>query len=341
MSLNNRKLQILNAIITEYISSNEPIASRTIAKRYDIGVSSATIRNEMSDLEEMGLILQPHTSSGRIPSDKGYRIYVNEILRNDNKNINFDTLSQIINKNICNIEYLMQETAKLISSYTNCVSIISEPKVQDMKIKHIQLVPIDKNSILLVMVLDNAIVKNKVVEINLDCTYEDLNELSIMLTKVFKGKQIDEVTKEEVDSIRNQLNDDSNVLIPVLNAIVAEFTENKNYDVYTSGTDKIYNYPEFSDSQKAIQVLKALEQENILLTMLGETNDDSVQIVIGSENTVDAMKNLSLVKGTYRLGSAQGCIGVIGPTRMEYSNAINTVNSVTQLLEKIIKESRE
>ncbi|MFV0519304.1 MAG: heat-inducible transcriptional repressor HrcA [Lachnospirales bacterium] len=343
MNLNERKRNILNAIITEYISSSEPIGSRTIAKRYDIGLSSATIRNEMSDLEELGLIIQPHASAGRIPSDKGYRIYVDEILSSGASELDINLISQMINKNLTHIDYLMQETAKMLSSLTNYVTIISEPKRESLVFKHIQLSFIDEKSILLVMVMEDSIIKNKIINVsNFDTQQMDIENLSKKLNEVFKGKCVSEVTKSEVDNIRQSFDGDDEILIPILQSIIAEFSVENDYQgqVYTSGTDKIFNYPEFSDVGTAIELFKALEEKKLLLTLLGDDNSDSMQILIGSENEQEQLQNFSIVKSTYKVGNSKGCISVIGPKRMEYTNTINTVNSVTKLLEQILERDR-
>ncbi len=341
MNLNERKRNILNAIITEYISSSEPIGSRTIAKRYDIGLSSATIRNEMSDLEELGLIVQPHASAGRIPSDKGYRIYVDEILSGGATDIDFNLVSQMINKNLTHIEYLMQETAKMLSSLTNYVTIISEPKTETLAFRHIQLSLMDQNSLLLVMVLEDSIIKNKVIDIsNLNYQVMDIEPLSKKLNEVFKGKIVSDITSNDIDSIRAGFDGDDEIIVPVLQNIIAEFSNENDYQVYTSGTDKIFNYPELSDVGTAVELFKALEEKKLLLTLLGDNNTDSMQILIGSENEQEQLQNFSIVKSKYRVGNSMGCISVIGPKRMEYTNTINTVNSVTKLLEQILEKDR-
>ncbi len=339
MHLNDRKLSILNAIITEYISSSEPIGSRTIAKQYDIGLSPATIRNEMSDLEEMGLIIQPHASAGRIPSDKGYRIYVDEILSRDGSDLNIELMSTMINKNLKHIDYLMQETAKMISSLTNYVTIIKEPTSDSLSFKHTQFSLIDDNTLLLVMVMENSTIKNKIIDIsNIEYDKTKISLLSEKLNEILKGKSIAEIPKVDVQKIRDEFEDDATILVPVLKEMVSEFSKENDYQVYTSGTDKIFNYPEFSNVSNAVELFKTLEEKQILLTLLGDDDSDSLQILIGSENTQEQLQNFSIVKSQYRVGKSKGCISVIGPKRMEYTNTINTVTSVTKLLEQMLKK---
>ncbi len=339
MNLNDRKLCILNAIITEYISSSEPIGSRTIARQYDIGVSPATIRNEMSDLEEMGLIVQPHTSSGRIPSDKGYRVYVDEILSKGVLQSDVEVISSMINKNLKHIDYLMQETAKMVSSLTNYVTIIREPSSDSLNFKHIQFSLIDKSSLLLTMVMENSTIKNKIIDISsIDFDENVVPSLSDKLNNLLKGKSIVEITKEDIQDVRDDFDSDTTILIPILKEIASEFSKENDYQVYTSGTDKIFNYPEFNNTDNAVELFKTLEEKQILLTLLGEDDSDSLQILIGSENTQEQLKNFSIVKSQYKVGKSKGCISVIGPKRMEYTNTINTVTSVTKLLEQLLEK---
>ncbi|MFV0440297.1 MAG: heat-inducible transcriptional repressor HrcA [Lachnospirales bacterium] len=341
MDLNDRKKSILKAIVTEYISSSEPIGSRTIAKKYDIGLSSATIRNEMSDLEELGLIVQPHASAGRIPSDKGYRMYVDEIVPKKSTNLDYELISQMINKNLTHIDFLMRETAKMISSLTNYVTIVSEPKRDELAFKHIQVSQIDFDTLLLVMVMEDTIIKNQLVDVSgFDSANEDIETISKRLNQVFKGKLASEVTNEEINTIKSSIEGDETILVPILQAIVSEFSKKQDYKVYTSGTDKILNYPEFSDVGNAVELFKALEEKQLLLTMLGDDSSDSLQILIGSENEQEQLQNFSIVKSKYKVKNASGCISVIGPKRMEYTNTIDTINSVTKLLEQILEKDR-
>lgn len=344
MDLSYRKLQILNAIITEYISSSEPIASRTIAKRYELGISPATIRNEMSDLEELGLIIQPHTSSGRIPSDSGYRIYVNEILRvkSSESGVDENLVSQVIDKNLNQIDFLMKETAKLVSGLSNYTSIVTEPASTSLVIQNLQLVPVSKSSIQLVIVLENEIVKNRI--IRLENGSYDVSELQLvvdLLLETFVGKTLLEVSREEIDEVIKKLDGKVSILIEVLNVLANEFANGRDYKVYTHGAENLFSYPEFYDVDKAIGVMKTLEQKELLLTMLGEEYEDNVQILIGSENSIEQLQQMSLIKSKFKVGKSQGCIGVIGPTRMEYNSVIDIVDTVSKTLERILEKSED
>ncbi len=339
MNLSDRKLSILNAIINEYISSSEPIGSRTIAKQYDIGVSPATIRNEMSDLEEMGLIVQPHTSSGRIPSDKGYRIYVDEILSRGELSSDIEVISSMINKNLKHIDYLMQETAKMVSALTNYVTVIREPSSDSLCFKHVNFSIVDNNSLLLSMVMENSTVKNKIIDIsNIEYDENTIPLLSFKVNELLKGKSIIEINKEDMQKVRDEFDGETEILIPVLKEMASEFSKENDYQVYTSGTDKIFNYPEFNNVSNAVELFKTLEEKQILLTLLGDDEKDSLQILIGSENEQEQLQNFSIVKSQYKVGKSKGCISVIGPKRMEYTNTINTVTSVTKLLEQLLEK---
>lgn len=344
MELNERKLKILEAIITDYIQLGEPVASRTIAKKHNLGISSATIRNEMSDLEDMGLIEQPHTSAGRIPSDKGYRLYVDKLIqKEDTVYTEVDILKEVINKNIDKIEFLMKETAKTISLLTNHITFITEPKSSTTIVKQIQLMPVDNEKILLVVIVNNDVIKNKMISVDMDMEI-DINylyNLSILLNNIFKGKTIDNVSKEKIKELREKLNDDLIVLVPVLDAIISILKSEDITEIYTSGVNNILSYPEFSNIEEAKKIFKALEERELLVTLLGDDIDDSIQILIGSENNIEQMQSCSIVRSTYSTDDGSyGKIGIIGPTRMDYTRVLNTMDSVTKSISEILKSSK-
>ncbi len=339
MELNERKLKILEAIVNDYIQLGEPVASRTIAKKHDLGVSSATIRNEMSDLEDLGLIIQPHTSAGRIPSDKGYRLYVDKIMNTPTDNYSeADILKDIINKNIDKIEYLMEETAKTISLLTNHVTFISKPKSSTTVVKQIQLMPLDSDNILLIVVVNNNEVKNKQIKVNTDVDISYLYNLSILLSNVFKNKTIDEIDKGTIDDVKEKLNNDIVVLVPVLDAIINILKSEDETEVYTSGINNILAHPEFNNFEEAKKVFKALEEKELLVTLLGDDKEENIQILIGSENNIEQMKSCSVIRSKYKTDDGSyGKIGIIGPTRMDYTKTINTMDNVIKNINEILK----
>jgi len=340
LSLNERKMRILEALINDYISTGEPVGSRTIAKKYDIGISSATIRNELSDLEEMGFILQPHASSGRIPSDKGYRLYVDTLMQDRYRDLTDDEtvyLKEVILNNINHIEYLMKETAKAISILTNYTTIVSQPELKKISIKHIQLMPMDANSIVLVIITMNKLVRNSTVSVHESPNSESLGEISIFLTELLQGKDTEDIIKIDIAEVKEQKKAYANILESVIKAIVDILTKEEDIEVYTSGVNNILTFPEFSDIEKAKTIFKTFEEKEILITLLDKKNTDSIQVVIGSENNLEQMKDCSIIRTNYKLGNQSiGTIGIIGPTRMDYYHVSSILNGIVKNINSVL-----
>lgn len=342
MNLNERKIKILEAIINDYIQTGEPIGSRTIAKRYDFGISSATIRNEMSDLEELGFILQPHASSGRVPSNKGYRLYVDRIM--SCKSLSSDEVSfltGIITENMSRIDSLMEQTAKALSLLTNYTTIVSKPKITKDKIKHLQLVPLDSSSIIVVLVTECKFVENFVIESNFDVTNLDLNKLTFILNSIVTNNY-DNLSKDEFVFDVFDLNKydllpyEQEVVINIFNIIFKSLE--KKSEVFTSGVNNILEFPEFRDLTKAKDIFQTLEEKDSLLSIFDNNNDtSSIQILIGDENDIEPFKNCSIIKASYKIDGAVGNIGIIGPTRMDYAQIVSILNQITNSLNNSIK----
>jgi heat-inducible transcriptional repressor len=339
MDLNERKFRILEAIINDYIQTAEPIGSRTIAKKYGMGISSATIRNEMSDLEDMGFIKQPHTSSGRVPSDKGYRLYVDTMMRQQTLTLDENMfLQRMIMGNINQIEYMMQETAKAIAYLTNYPAIVSEPYLKKTRIKHVQLVPLDEKSVLLVLVTDAKAVRNQVINLPSAPDYEDLNRLSYQLNKNLQDKTIREINREAVDNLLDIFDDYAYILMPVLGVIADIIQAEDDVRVFTSGVKNILAFPEFSDIRKATAIFHALEERDMLITILGGEPSERIQIIIGAENNLEPLRDCSIIKANYSFDNqSTGTIGVIGPTRMNYSQAVSVLQGILENITMVIQ----
>ena len=320
LNLNDRKIRILEAIITDYIETAEPIGSRTIAKKYDMGISSATIRNEMSDLEDMGLIVQPHASSGRVPSDKGYRLYVNSLIPKRKVSDEDAThLRKLVASHINQVDFMMREIASSIALLTNYTTIVSEPLLQRTLIRHVQLLPMDEQSVVVVVVTDSGAVKSQVVDIGdtlqISPKYEELVRVSEVLSKKLAGLGAGDVCQSLFEVAL-----EAEFISLVLPAIVSVLANEDERRVYTGGVKNMLSFPEFSDIEKARKLFHALDEREMLITLL-DTQDfgDDIQVIIGSENSVAEMKDCSIIKANYRLGrGGYGAIGIIGPTRMDY-----------------------
>ena len=339
--LDDRKLKILYAIINSYIFSAEPIGSRTISKQYDLGVSSATIRNEMSDLEELGFLNKPHSSAGRIPSDKAYRLYVDEMLKAQKFKIDLNKKEQIGNflaKESREIEQLLQNSAKILSAVTSYTALAISPKMKEARIKHIQLIPINSKQILMVLISDTGVVKNSIFRLNKEISEEQINLISNILNNRLKGLSIDEIDENISTEIIKEIYEFKNIIdniIPVINQSIEDIY---NVDLYSDGITKILNFPEYKDLEKAKSFISFLEDKDMMVElMLNNSLTQDIEITIGNENIHEPIKGCSLITANYRLGDKViGKIGIIGPTRMDYNMVIKNLNLVSINISEII-----
>lgn len=352
MDLNERKIKILEAIITDYIETGEPIGSRTIAKKYNLGVSPATIRNEMSDLEELGLIIQPHTSSGRVPSDKGYRLYVDEFME-QRKLTDEETsiLKSVIKNNINHMDYLMEQTAKALSMLTNYTTVVSKPITEDIKIKHIQLMPLDEKSIIAVFVTENKDIKNIVINVNKEFEQTKLISISNSISNILKNYSLDEIKQqiflnkkildnEKILNKQNIFSEEEQIISLVFEEIFKSFQEEEEIKLYTSGVNNILDFPEFSNIEKAKSIFQTFEEKEILVNIFGNNNNtdaNSIQILIGNENCIEPLKDCSIVKTEYKIANTIGKIGIIAPTRMDYAKAVSILNEIIKNINDVLK----
>ena len=342
MIMNERKLKILEAIVLDYIATAEPISSRTVSKKFNIGLSSATIRNEMSDLEEMQLIKQPHVSAGRIPSDKGYRLYVDNLMSRkvlNGEELNF--LYEIIGKNIENLDLLMQETAKAISLITNYTTFASEPVIKKMVVRHLQLVPFDTNHLAMVLVTDSKVIRNFQIKVDFDADISTLSNMSLILNHFLEGKSIDNIDIKTIKTKLKSMDTEGNYLLRIFDEIIVNIMSETEIEVFTSGVRNILRFPEFSDLDKAETIFQTLEQKDILVTLLGKNNDENVSIIIGDENSFEQMKDCSIIRAGYQIGDRlQGAIGLLGPTRMDYSQVVSVLYEIENAIGKVIYSLR-
>lgn len=340
MTLNDRKIKILKAIITDYIATAEPVGSRTIARKYDLGISPATIRNEMSDLEEMGFIEQPHTSAGRIPSQKGYRLYVDNMMHARSlTNEEAELLKNTISLNVSRVEYLMQQTAKALAMLTNYTTIVTEPKSTKIRIKHIQLVPIDKGTVAAVIVTDSKAIKNHIIRAKSVPDSDGLYKMSNAVTDIIKDRSIEDIDRECVAELIGRFKEYSELITKVFKAVISTARYEEDVHFYTSGVRNLLGFPEFSNIEKAKNIFQAFEEKDMLITLLGKGDNtaDKIQIMIGGENNMEELKDCSVVKANYRFGkNSVGRIGVIGPTRMNYSQTVSILDEIVKKLDGII-----
>lgn len=345
MELDDRKVTILKAIIKNYMETGEPVGSRTISKYTDSQWSSATIRNEMSDLEEMGFIIQPHTSAGRIPSDQGYRFYVNQIL--EEKEIQVTEMKELMIQRVDRLELVLKQLAKLLATDTNYAAMISGPQYHRNKLKFIQLSRVDLYKLLVVTVVEGNIIKNTMVNVHEKISDEELLNLNIMLNSNLNGLTIEEINLGVISNLKEQAGCHSQVVDLVLNEVAAAIKADEDeLQIYTSGTTNIFKYPELSDGEKASQLLSTLEHTELLQELISDVNqsekDSGIQVYIGDESPVQTMKDCSVVTANYELGEGiRGTIGIIGPKRMDYEKVLKTLKALmTQLDATFKKEER-
>ncbi|MCI8764735.1 MAG: heat-inducible transcription repressor HrcA [Lachnospiraceae bacterium] len=344
MELDDRKVTILKAIIKTYLETGEPVGSRTISKYTDLQLSSATIRNEMSDLEEMGYIIQPHTSAGRIPSDKGYRFYVNQIMQEKEQEVT--EVKALMIKRVDRVELILKKLAQLLANNTNYAAMISGPQYHHNKLKFIQLSQMDPHKLLVVTVVEGNLIRNKVVTVQEEISQEELLNLNIMLNSSLNGLTIEEINLGVISRLKEQAGIHSQVVDLVLGEVAAVIqSEEEDLQIYTSGATNIFRYPELSDGEKASQLIRTLEQKEMLQELITDVNnteeDNGIQVYIGEETPLQTMKDCSVVTANYELGEGiRGTIGIIGPKRMDYEKVLGTLRHLMRQLDATFKSDR-
>lgn len=337
MDLDERKLKILHAIIQTYLETGEPVGSRTISKYSGLKLSSATIRNEMSDLEEMGYILQPHTSAGRIPSDKGYRLYVDHLMQEKEREVT--ELKELMIRRTDKLEQVLKNVVKVLASNTNYATMISAPQYHQNKLKFIQLSRVDENQILAVIVAEGNVIRNKLIPICEELDEEAILKLNILLNTMLNGKTIAEINLQMISSMKEQAGIHSNIVSDVVDAVAEAIYSDEGMEIYTGGATNIFRYPELSDNGKASELIQTLEEKQMLAELVTETlnkDEKGIQVYIGSESPIQSMKDCSVVTATYELGQGlQGTIGIIGPKRMDYENVMGTLKTLMDQLDDV------
>lgn len=347
MELDERKKQILYAVIKTYLETGEPVGSRTISKYADLKVSPATIRNEMADLEELGYLMQPHTSAGRIPSDKGYRFYVDRMLEEKEKEVEerekeIDEMKEVIIEKADKVERLLKHVAKSLAVNTNYATMISAPSSHTNKIKFIQLSKLEASKILAVIVSEGNIIKNQIIESREELDNETILKLNLLLNTNLNGLSVMEINLGMIAKMKEQAGVHSDIVSEVIDAVAEAIKPDEDTQIFTSGTNNIFKYPELSDNEKASEIITAFEEKQQLTEILNESmnNDDSdskpIQVYIGEESPVANMKDCSVVTATYELGEGmKGTIGIIGPKRMDYDKVVGTLKSITRELKNL------
>ena len=341
MELNERKMIILKAIVRNYLETGEPVGSRTISKFTDLNLSSATIRNEMADLEELGYIIQPHTSAGRIPSDLGYRVYVDAMMEEKTKEVE-DLKISLLEKEE-RLDHLLKQTAKLLATNTNYASMVSAPSLHRNKLKLIQLSRVNDSQLLVVIVVEGNVIKNRLLDISEDINEETILKLNILLNTHLNGLSIEEINLGMITNLKKQAGIHSDIVAEIIDEVAKAIHEEEDLEIYTSGANNIFKYPELADNKNASEIISNLEEKKALNELVVRTlsgdSDTGIQVYIGNESPVDTMKDCSIVTATYDLGDGmKGTIGIIGPKRMDYEKVVDNLKGVMKELDSIYKK---
>ena len=343
--LDERKRKILKAIIKTYMETGEPVGSRTISKYPDLNVSSATIRNEMSDLTDMGYIVQPHTSAGRIPSDKGYRLYVDELTRE--KEAEIAEIRDLMIEKSDKMDKVLRQVAKVLATNTNYAAMVAVPQYKGSTLKFIQLSRVNERQLIAVVVCEGNVIRNQIINIDEEMDDQTILKLNLLLNTNLNGVPIQDINLGMIARLKEQAGIHSEVVNSVLDAVAEAIQmDEEEMEIYTSGATNIFKYPELSDSEKASSLIGTFEEKKQLADLVADTMADDkntgIQVYIGNETPVQTMKDCSVVTATYELGDGmRGTIGIIGPKRMDYDRVVGTLKTLTTQLDDIFGKKKE
>ncbi|WP_419027954.1 heat-inducible transcriptional repressor HrcA [Phascolarctobacterium faecium] len=336
--LNERKKKILQIIIEDYISSAEPVGSRTIARKYDLGLSPATIRNEMSDLELLGYLEQPHTSAGRIPSAQAYRFYVDALIEPGTLTDNdMALIDGWYNERRRNIDDIFQSTAKILSRMTQNVSMVLTNQQTIANFCYLKFLPLDSQHAILCIVADDGSIDTNVVDIPLGMSSEEMDYLAGKMSKLLEDRNLSDISVEILQNVHTDVVEDKLIFSSLLQAVRKMTGRRQEQKVFLGGTKQLLNQPEFRDVERVRNLLGILEEEKVLKDLLQGGEDSGIKVTIGSENKFTGIQDCSMVQATYRLnGQIVGTMAVLGPTRMEYGKVISVMDYLHKYLKTIL-----
>ena len=337
--LDERKRRVLQAVIDDYIASAEPVGSRALARKHDLGVSPATIRNEMADLEMLGYLEHIHTSSGRVPSAKGYRFYVDGLIPpkpvSDEEKVLIDRWYQA---RVKRIDEVFQETARLISKMTRNVSLVLAPQVSQAAFRCLQFLPLDDHRVITVLMTDAGFVENKILEMPDGAEFEDFQRMARVINRVLAGKTIRSISESSLQMIEDEIQD-SGLYASALEVIQRALDASKKERLYLGGTTMMLEQPEFHDVEKVKNLLLMLEEEELVKEILHAHPGRGLEVTIGRENENSSIQDCSIITATYHLdGELLGTLAVLGPTRMEYSKAMSLLEYMNTNISEVIRK---
>lgn len=341
MELNDRKRKILQAVIDEYIGTAEPVGSRAISKSNELGLSSATIRNEMADLEEMGYLVQPHTSAGRIPSDSGYRFYVNSLMSRYRLGMEaIENLHLELERRVNQLDKLVKKAGAITAALTDYTTFVTSPNQNSAKIKKLDVVELSDNKSLLILITRDGLVRNRM--LNLTLGKEESAKLGYILTEKLTGLSSEEIDFEKIKEIESTISSNMTVspkaLVNILNFVYETISDLSNQEIYVDNARSILRFPEYKDVDKAREIFEFLENGDNLKKLVAAKHDDKeIHVTIGNENVPEPLKDCSLVTVNYLLDNKSvGKIGVIGPKRMDYAKVFASLDLISTHIDKIL-----
>lgn len=342
MSIDDRKIRILQAIINDYIRTGDPVGSRTIAKNYNLGIGSATIRNEMADLEDMGYLEQPHASAGRIPSSKGYRLYVDQLMDNQMLTVEEDLRIKqyIIDSAMLEVDKIVKQTSALLSELTKLTCVIETPSVKRSFIKSIQLIKVDDHNLVSVFLTDTGVIKNHIMKLNNRVPeVETLTRINEVINNRLVNLSIQEINLEVINNLKKDLGAYEEIFNALLPILYETLNSADSTEVFMEGTTNIFNYPEYNDIDKAKEMLSLLNDKEALMELFNP--QDNITVSIGDENYKPQARDCSIISAEYSFKDRTiGKIGLIGPRRINYSKVIMIMSEVIKELNNILSNPK-
>ena len=338
--MDRRKQQVLKAVVQDYVDTAEPVGSRTLARKYGLGVSPATIRNEMADLEEMGFLEQPHTSAGRIPSDRGYRFFVDVLMDTVAPPPELvERLHRMYSERVDQVGRLLKQTAKVLSEATDCLALVESPRVEPVTFRHLQLLPLSERRALLLLVTEEGLVQQRLVQLPEPVDENELQQISTVLTRRLAGLTLDQVRRTVLRELHEELATCGALLDVALEALRPPASDDDQL-LFVLGTRYLFRQPEFQDVQRAQAVLGLVEQQELVRELLGHQDSGEVVVTIGHENSHPDLYDCSIVTASYRLGSeTAGRIAVLGPKRMQYARISGLIELLAHMLSEAFERS--
>ena len=339
MSIEDRKIKILQAIINDYIRTGDPVGSRTIAKNYNLGIGSATIRNEMADLEDMGYLEQPHASAGRIPSSKGYRLYVDKLMDNQRLTVEEDLKIKqyIIDSAMLEVDKIVKQTSALLSELTKLTCVIESPSVKKSFVKSIQLIKVDDYNLVSVFLTDTGLIKNHIMKLNSRVPHiETLMRINQVINNRLVNLSIEEINLEVINNLKKDLGEYEEIFNAILPVLYETLNTTDSSEVFMEGTTNIFNYAEYNDIDKAKEILALFNDKESLMALFNP--QENITISIGDENYKQQAKDCSIISAEYSFRDRPiGKIGLIGPRRINYSKVITIMAEVIKELNNMLR----